>query len=94
MTVDGYYLKDGANLFNELLGDAVRSLAEMQILKFEILKSGLFPDPSEKEEVLLLIDEIIWEETHAAEEFRNERKEHLLAISNLSKSIQKREAKP
>lgn len=92
--MDEYFLEDGANFFLELLGGAVKSLSEMQILKSEILKNNLFSDPSEKEEILLLIDEIIWEETHAAESFRLERKSHLLAIAHLSNSIQEREAQP
>ena len=74
--------------------DSSRSLSETQKLKAEILGNGLFTDPEEREEVLLLIDHIIWEEQHAIESARELRRENLMAITNLVTRIQEREAGP
>ena len=72
------YYQESAEFFGALLADCVRSISEMQTLKAEILKSGPgTTDENEKEEILLLIDEIIWEEIHAANQFREERKRNL-----------------
>jgi len=93
MNLEEYY-QEGAEIFNELLLRTARSLGEMQILKSDIIKKNLFADPDEKDEIILLIDEIIWEEIHAANQCRSERKGHILAIANLARSIQEREAGP
>lgn len=85
------YHQDSAEFFRPIILDKSRSIGEMQSLKVQVLKNELFPDPEEKAEVLLLIDEIIWGETHAAEQFRRERKRHLLAVSKLATSVQERE---
>lgn len=89
---DKEFNNKSADFFADMLADSVRSISEMQILKSDILKNNLFGNPNEKEEIILLIDEIIWEETHDAERFRTERKQHLLAIAGISNAIQKREA--
>ena len=74
------------------VSDCSRSVSEMQKLKAEILKHNLFSDPTEREAILLLIDEIIWGEVYAATAGREERQKHRLAITNLNKSIQERAA--
>jgi len=86
------FLKDSATFWKEFIMDCSRSISEMQQLKGEVLKDGLFSNPDEREEVLLLIDHIIFEESHAATTGREERKGMLLAIADLAKSIQEREA--
>ncbi len=82
------YHEESAEVFRELISSVSNSVGEMQTLKAAILKNDLFPDPEEKAEVLLLIDEIIWEETNGADKLRRERKRHLLAITELRNSIQ------
>ena len=72
------HYQEGAEFFQGLLADCVRSISEMQTLKGEILRAGPGAlDENEREEILLLIDEIIWEEIHAANRFREDRKQNL-----------------
>ncbi|MFH2042417.1 MAG: hypothetical protein ABIJ35_07845 [Acidobacteriota bacterium] len=86
------FLKDSATFWKEFIMDCSRSISEMQQLKGKILKDYLFSDPDEREEILLLIDHIIFEESHAATTGREERQKNILAITSLTKSIQEREA--
>ena len=70
--------QESAEFFRGLLADCVRSISEMQTLKAEILRAGPgAADENEKEEILLLLDEMIWEEIHAANRFREDRKQNL-----------------
>ena len=61
------------DLFLNLLSDTSRSISAMQHLKSILLKNPLFKDPNEREGILLLIDEIIWEEINAADWYRKSR---------------------
>jgi len=88
------YGRESAEFWAGFVAGCSHSVSEMQKLKADILKNGLFSDPDEREDVLLLIDAIIWEETHAARAGREERQKNLMAIASLARSIQKRESGP
>jgi len=72
------YYQESAEFFRASLADCVRSISELQTLKTVILEAGPGAiDENERDEILLLVDEIIWEEIHAANRFREERKQNL-----------------